>query len=175
MWNFYPRSPRGERLEHWEYNPNTLLFLSTLPARGATIAGYFKYRRFGLFLSTLPARGATQPPQRPAPRSYDFYPRSPRGERPHRVDRQLTVKAISIHAPREGSDCYHIGSVPNQRKFLSTLPARGATRQRTTSGTPSRFLSTLPARGATAKMHKGIFDFLYKIMNLHIHPKGLPF
>ena len=78
------------------------------------------------FLSTLPARGATalgcqwgQPRQ-------DFYPRSPRGERPSasrgellnrgflstlpaRGATQLAVQprpssSISIHAPREGSD-----------------------------------------------------------------------
>ena len=57
------------------------LFLSTLPARGAT--GWLRPPRIWprIFLSTLPARGATRLKLR------DFL-----GE------------TISIHAPREGSD-----------------------------------------------------------------------
>ena len=56
--NFYPRSPRGER----PYAPTLLaaaeLFLSTLPAWGATTA------------QSVTRTGVTY-----------FYPRSPRGER----------------------------------------------------------------------------------------------
>ena len=79
---------------------------------------------------------------------------------------------ISIHAPREGSD--HRGQVAHvaSRRFLSTLPVRGATgfgcgtmigniisihAPREGSDSPTRpassvnviFLSTLPVRGAT--------------------------
>ena len=127
-------------------------FLSTLPARGATASYTFNIPA-QKFLSTLPARGATLqglPGQAPhhisihAPRegsdpagqtesrySSDFYPRSPRGER---------------RCPATPTS--------NSKGFLSTLPARGATR-----GSRGRqchldgFLSTLPARGATE--HKG--------------------
>ena len=79
--NFYPRSPRGERLD---LDPLTdrskgisihapregsdsispfrasgcTAFLSTLPARGATISP-FRASGCTAFLSTLPARGAT--------------------------------------------------------------------------------------------------------------------
>ena len=78
--DFYPRSPRGERLGALGRSGLGLLFLSTLPARGAT-----KTCRAGTkttaFLSTLPARGATT--------SYFI---------------TLTYTEISIHAPREGSD-----------------------------------------------------------------------
>ena len=56
-------------------------FLSTLPARGATGHAFLCKNRLRQFLSTLPARGATA---------------------------STTVvggfEAISIHAPREGSD-----------------------------------------------------------------------
>ena len=57
---------------------------------------------------------------------------------------------ISIHAPREGSDIDLILVVCTYDRFQSTLPARGATRDRqwTTAWMP--FQSTLPARGATA-------------------------
>ena len=56
-----------------------------------------------------------------------FYPRSPRGERPEKV----AVGEITL-------------------KFLSTLPARGATSAYSiTVSALDLFLSTLPARGAT--------------------------
>ena len=34
----------------------------------------------------------------------DFYPRSPRGERPDYYKELPVLSSISIHAPREGSD-----------------------------------------------------------------------
>ena len=59
-----------------------LLFLSTLPARGATYTAFFILREEAGFLSTLPARGATT-------------------EGLFEAQKELV---ISIHAPREGSD-----------------------------------------------------------------------
>ena len=56
---------------------------------------------------------------------------------------------ISIHAPREGSDFGYIVVFSGFQRFLSTLPARGATFSWSKSGAKSKFLSTLPARGAT--------------------------
>ena len=78
---------------------------------------------------------------------------------------------ISIHAPREGSDRLHgsnptigryfyprsprgerpvsLGANADVVRFLSTLPARGATSTKTKSLQAKAFLSTLPARGAT--------------------------
>ena len=35
----------------------------------------------------------------------NFYPRSPRGERPWAMPSASETISISIHAPREGSDC----------------------------------------------------------------------
>ena len=82
------------------------------------------------------------------------------------------LSPISIHAPREGSDwpagrvvtCptyFYPRSPRGERRvfttsfaapdrFLSTLPARGATRDTAKQLGVSQFLSTLPARGATA-------------------------
>ena len=79
--NFYPRSPRGER-----------------QAPGFLLVFYF------LFLSTLPARGATKRPLKSPRGNMNFYPRSPRGERLWSTYRPLLIGHISIHAPREGSD-----------------------------------------------------------------------
>ena len=39
----------------------------------------------------------------------------------------LFIFIISIHAPREGSDCWGIWKCHNDYLFLSTLPVRGAT------------------------------------------------
>ena len=101
--HFYPRSPLGERLySDWLRIPRSI-FLSTLPARGATSSWRLNQGEAAKFLSTLPARGATRglfvgvqllPISIHAPREgsdlgrppppgwqYNFYPRSPRGER----------------------------------------------------------------------------------------------
>ena len=56
---FYPRSPRGERQEVYDYALQTAKFLSTLPARGATYFPAASRIAREVFLSTLPARGAT--------------------------------------------------------------------------------------------------------------------
>ena len=136
-------------------------FLSTLPARGATI-DLASARNITIFLSTLPARGATE----------GFI-------------RAFSAHSISIHTPREGSDKEDAGSHAQAGIFLSTLPARGATqhidqddrrhvisihtpREGSDSAggyrvhRPSGFLSTLPARGATAKPNKNTAGFCAK-------------
>ena len=62
----------------------------------------------------------------------------------------MAVIKISIHAPREGSDAGGYARQPDMIVFLSTLPARGATRWKPSLARWSpAFLSTLPARGAT--------------------------
>ena len=81
------------------------LFLSTLPAWGATIIIHLFHSSYFEFLSTLPAWGATTPHVTLCVPLWHFYPRSPRGER------QATL--------RTGYDPVI---------FLSTLPAWGATR-----------------------------------------------
>ncbi len=101
-----------------------------------------------------------------------FNPRSPRGERPAGASGAAPGLDISIHAPREGSDggsergCAGAGyfnprSPRGERPFFisfsfgvlafqSTLPARGATRERAGLRRGWIFQSTLPARGATS-------------------------
>ena len=104
---FYPRSPRGERRVTKSTSRALVVFLSTLPARGATTI-VLERRALWTFLSTLPARGATLKPSPPFCRRCHFYPRSPRGER--RCKQPVLP----------GLPC----------GFLSTLPARGATQGR---------------------------------------------
>ena len=57
--HFYPRSPRGERQDTLPLKLSAALFLSTLPARGATRFIHIFSLFLQIFLSTLPARGAT--------------------------------------------------------------------------------------------------------------------
>ena len=102
-----------------------VLFLSTLPARGATLA-----LRFRLLFGHISIH---------APREGSDYGR-----------RFFAVRCvISIHAPREGSDDALPVTIKQKFGFLSTLPARGATSKSEMVPSSLLFLSTLPARGAT--------------------------
>ena len=127
----------------------TSVFQSTLPARGATAFRSTSPPQSAEFQSTLPARGATSCRTPAARSSRDFNPRSPHGERRLGANLQQPHIAISIHAPRTGSDVgkdRRLRGVPyfNPRSphgerldaldkrirvnlFQSTLPARGAT------------------------------------------------
>ena len=63
---FYPRSPRGERrATPDDVRQQLFVFLSTLPARGATCKNTHRVYLLREFLSTLPARGATRGGLRP--------------------------------------------------------------------------------------------------------------
>ena len=125
--NFYPRSPRGER----RYGIRKLglpdLISIHAPREGSDTFHDHDIITINLFLSTLPARGATAGGPCRAGKSANFYPRSPRGERLERLKKTSVSLLISIHAPREGSDSQKGGSPVPKGGFLSTLPARGAT------------------------------------------------
>ena len=109
--DFNPRSPHGERQE-LEKNVKRLAgFQSTLPARGAT-----KCRRLlatkTTFQSTLPARGATVYVKRSFVAVCVFQSTLPARGATRDRQRQKPVAAISIHAPRTGSDHAASASVP---------------------------------------------------------------
>ena len=125
-----------------------VVFQSTLPARGAT------YRvadeRYSEEISIhAPRTGSDCAGRNGRTEQQDFNPRSPHGERPgpHSTNKNaisfqstlpargatVVVKvpicraAISIHAPRTGSDEHDLSVPCLRRQFQSTLPARGAT------------------------------------------------
>ena len=130
QWDFYPRSPRGER----------------------PLSSSSQINAPNKFLSTLPARGATWGPRSSMELQIDFYPRSPRGERQYCPACRPVVEAISIHAPREGSDTRAWSWGWDSRPISIHAPREGSDRVFTTSfAAPDRFLSTLPARGATQR------------------------
>src|SRR5699024_9567829 len=95
---FYPRSPRGERPVLCSTSLTYLLFLSTLPARGATSCRR-PFRRPPGFLSTLPARGATGV-----------------------LVLHWVPELISIHAPREGSDLRQAIAIQHILDFYPRSP-----------------------------------------------------
>ena len=92
----------------------------------------------------------------------NFYPRSPRGER--RTPPTASSASWDYFYPRSprGERLLFAVFLPGKSRFLSTLPARGAT------FCPGRwswlftpFLSTLPARGATIGFHSVLSNIFY--------------
>ena len=83
---------------------------------------------------------------------HDFNPRSPDGERLRHIPFDLPVKAISIHAPRMGSDLFLVSGFHSREAFQSTLPGWGATVRLALWDLACRvFQSTLPGWGATTR------------------------
>ena len=74
------------------------------PRTGSDLAQGYQINPTTIFQSTLPARGATSSNVSRSPIFSYFNPRSPHGERLVCRDVTCDAKAISIHAPRTGSD-----------------------------------------------------------------------
>jgi len=106
--------------------PAVLAFQSTLPVRGATRSGGYKFWWVG-FQSTLPVRGATpgDAHQFADPRVSIHAP-GEGSDLPEQTD-PAWPKAVSIHAPGEGSDLHPGTAYRLEGVFQSTLPVRGAT------------------------------------------------
>ena len=79
-------------------------FLSTLPARGATVRGLQGRCQRQDFYPRSPRGERRWSAARCCKTTDDFYPRSPRGERLRYLVGGRLLGQISIHAPREGSD-----------------------------------------------------------------------
>ena len=169
--DFNPRSPHGERRFYPSAHHLWWSISIHAPRTGSDLDCQAFVEYCLQFQSTLPARGATSTgtPNPDFPR--DFNPRSPHGERQIHCIHIVPQPAISIHAPRTGSD-HQVRRFRQHQVFQSTLPARGATPNlyiylppsiisihapRTGSDTHQVrrfrqhqvFQSTLPARGAT--------------------------
>ena len=94
-------------------------------------------------------RGERPPTPCPVYQPKDFNPRSPRGERLFLVPGISGSLAISIHAPREGSDAIACGE-PILAQISIHAPREGSDRGVSILSPISLiFQSTLPARGAT--------------------------
>ena len=148
--DFYPRPPRGGRRRIYMLRSLLVGFLSTPSARRATHTttkqedknhisihalreegddGIFFISLFkNGFLSTPSARRATHLSAVSRLSHPNFYPRPPRGGRPHRSTRLFSSSTISIHALREEGDYNSLNGWATDIKFLSTPSARRATK-----------------------------------------------
>ena len=146
--HFNPRSPHGERHGVLGYSPIAFEFQSTLPARGATAASTVSTSVTRTFQSTLPARGATGGIQHfvPAIAISIHAPRT--GSDPSR-QWSLARPDISIHAPRTGSDGRAGAYGADAADFNPRSPHGERRSARTSPDVTFPFQPTLPARGAT--------------------------
>ena len=105
-----------------------------------------------LFQSTLPVWGATGSLCVMINGYHDFNPRSPCGERLEAFPLATDGEAISIHAPRVGSDrcCQPLPARPPNFNPRSPCGERPSFSQ--SQSVPLTFQSTLPVWGATCKM-----------------------
>ena len=131
--DFNPRSPHGERRQHYDRTRYHLLFQSTLPARGATRVHDGGMPRMGISIHA-PRTGSDLCRAGRVVFGGHFNPRSPHGER-----------------------LAHLCALLYGCAFQSTLPARGATTGQALLVVYWVFQSTLPARGATNRVGVGLF------------------
>ena len=102
--DFYPRPPRGGRLEQQAaMSYNSAISTHALREEGVARTRAIMCLTF-TFLSTPSARRATTAYQRQTCSDTDFYPRPPRGGRPLALSLEPCDQLISIHALREEGD-----------------------------------------------------------------------
>ena len=146
--DFNPRSPHGERLRS-PPSPSRCRSISIhAPRTGSDTAQSAFWSLSMIFQSTLPARGATIPYIDKLVNS-KISIHAPRTGSDSWTCAGCLKKVISIHAPRTGSDAWCAENAPSCVEFQSTLPARGATLRGNALKGGNAFQSTLPARGAT--------------------------
>ena len=148
--DFNPRSPHGERPAFCAILPAMKPISIHAPRTGSDGIQRPTAPTTAAFQSTLPARGATLSQHLTYDFDADFNPRSPHGERQHQHQHQHPPQAISIHAPRTGSD----GAQKKDRHYRKNFNPRSPHGERPPCSfcarRSSEFQPTLPARGATA-------------------------
>ena len=135
-----------------------LFRISTLaPREGSdTISAAPASNRF-IFLPSLPARGATLTFSSFSRSSQNFYPRSPRGERPRGLQCQKRGHLISTLAPREGSDKACAAELEGDQNFYPRSPRGERPIILIFFRSWPTFLPSLPARGATSVFPQNFF------------------
>ena len=147
--HFNPRSPHGERRCCKTQTAIQGVFQSTLPARGATTSWIQSRQSSGISIHA-PRTGSDLTDFSYMGIADSISIHAPRTGSDGGCRRGGGSHHISIHAPRTGSDVSRGLSGVLHRQFQSTLPARGATRERSRfCPVCVKFQSTLPARGAT--------------------------
>ena len=126
LFNFYPRSPCGERPHPIGVLITVIEFLSTLSLRRATSWPRGMIPLSLYFYPRSPC-GERRAQRRYRRRCRHFYPRSPCGERPFNQSSAKSTPEISIHALLAESDKSTSGILRFYPTFLSTLSLRRAT------------------------------------------------
>ena len=124
--HFYPRPPRGGRLDDVSVEDAAQIFLSTPSARRATGLGDKWFQDHQISIHALREEGDHSPASS-APMALYFYPRPPRGGRPGCTTADGNAEVISIHALREEGDASRCCGTRSSTRFLSTPSARRAT------------------------------------------------
>ena len=146
--DFYPRSPCGERPRRTYQQGEERAFLSTLSLRRAT-NGISLIVHISGFLSTLSLRRATRQRETSVIFAFNFYPRSPCGERLAFSFAFLYSTTISIHAllaESDGLSYFYIIKITN---FYPRSPCGERQKRNPANHTNMPFLSTLSLRRAT--------------------------
>ena len=124
--HFYPRSPCGERQQAARFGVVGKIFLSTLSLRRATTSNVVIRDSTYISIHALLAESDLQSCCRDCP-IWDFYPRSPCGERPcPTLTLQLSVAFLSTLSLRRATQKHN--GLFSSILFLSTLSLRRATR-----------------------------------------------
>ena len=145
--NFYPRPPRGGRLENnAAMNYNSAISIHALREEGDCLCRRAHLVIF-VFLSTPSARRATSSSPVVSPFWINFYPRPPRGGRLVSHHAALWHCNISIHALREEGDFITASPLRAAWVFLSTPSARRATHKRPDGKSRHRNFYPRPPRG----------------------------
>ena len=148
IWNFYPRSPCGERPSRKRAPAYSAKFLSTLSLRRATYTEADIQDRIAISIHALLAESDKQILRCGMNGQY-FYPRSPCGERRGGAIVPPLSFFISIHALLAESDDSGDETPLYYWQFLSTLSLRRATGPDYLDRVMLIFLSTLSLRRAT--------------------------
>ena len=181
--DFYPRPPRGGRLDAPGFGIYDVRFLSTPSARRATrfassvllsgVISIHALREEGDSM-LMPSAAATayfypRPPRggRPTSTSWtksgcNFYPRPPRGGRPINSPKKNRRKPfLSTPSARRATTAKRT-LLPSSSNFYPRPPRGGRPSSNTQNSRTSRFLSTPSARRATLAFHvinNAFFDF----------------
>ena len=141
MWDFYPRPPRGGRLQQGLHHRHCAQYFYPRPPRGG--------RRAVLGKKWIK-------------RGY-FYPRPPRGGRQPQRGVQVFFEFISIHALLAEGDFIHFFPRTAHARFLSTPSSRRATSLPGVIANSIKYFYPRPPRGGRHAEYKNHSDELVAI------------
>ena len=132
------------------------------PRTGSDLIDHVAIGASVVFQSTLPARGATSSDMSFILLSFNFNPRSPHGERRVVCRECAVLRGFQSTLPARGATERVVVLLPNGEVFQSTLPARGATLLDSVGGHKYSISIHAPRTGSDSQSRrrvKGVKDF----------------